>query len=139
MAVTRKLLHCSSDNQWEDCMSNTTGPLKIMLVGMEIMVFGLFTLIMFCDQMCGVVNNVDKIDQWSKRRSAKSDVRDENDGHDGSMPTATSSRMENIRRVFGEEVTVLSWLLPTPAGLVGSQRLGSRDSNRWKQRGVLTV
>lgn len=92
-------------------------------------VFGLFTLIMFCDQMCGVVNNVDKIGGWQKGEGSGNDADVE------ASSSSSSSKMENIRRVFGDDVSALSWILPVPAGSVGALRKRGARHNQ----GIMSV
>ena len=126
-AVTRKVIQCSAADWGDECsIAGSVAPLKIILVGMEIMVFGLFTLIMFCDQMCGVMNNVDKIGAWQKKSGGGGSGGGGGGGGgggsgDGDGDERISSRMKNIRRVFGEDVTALSWALPA-ASSVGLMR-----------------
>jgi len=130
VAVTRKVIQCSASDWSDDCtMTDSAAPLKIILVGMEIMVFGLFTLIMFCDQMCGVVNNVDKIGGWQKGEGSGNDADVE------ASSSSSSSKMENIRRVFGDDVSALSWILPVPAGSVGALRKRGARHNQ----GIMSV
>jgi palmitoyltransferase len=97
LAVTRKMMACN-ENDWEGCIEGPLDGLWIILLAMEICVFGLFTLIMFCDQMCGVMNNVDKIANLS---AANNGTR-----------RANPSKIQNLRRVFGKEVTFFSWMIP---------------------------
>lgn len=64
------------------------GPLNIMLTVIEGLVFSLFTLIMFCDQMCSIV--------WDKTTIEKLQYKKD------PSPGGSSLRLRNFRRVFGK-------------------------------------
>ena len=70
------------------------------------------------------MNNVDKIGAWQKKSGGGGSGGGGGGGGgggDGDGDERISSRMKNIRRVFGEDVTALSWALPA-ASSVGLMR-----------------
>jgi palmitoyltransferase len=116
-----RLLECFDDD-WEGCPDmGSMGPIKYVFMMMEVFVFGLFTLIMFCDQMCGVMSGVDKIAAWGQKE--KSD--------DGDEASRKPSKLANLRRVFGDDVGPFSWVFPT-------KRMSGSLNQRKPQGGVLS-
>eukprot|EP00051_Salpingoeca_urceolata_P029225 m.489293 g.489293 ORF g.489293 m.489293 type:complete len:295 (+) comp26588_c0_seq1:283-1167(+) len=71
--------------------------LKMIGLLLESLVFGLFTLVMFCDQMCGVLNDQTTIEKLQhKGRAAKSRV----------------SCVSNCKHIFGRHTW--RWFFPIP-------------------------
>jgi hypothetical protein len=92
--VARFLLSCPV--RWHKCvLTSAWEPLALMLFLMEILLFGLFTLIMSCDQLCGVAYDTTTLERMK-----------------GGGKTKPPSMMENLRRVFGSDAD-LTWFLPT--------------------------
>lgn len=83
--------------------TETMQPLIVLGLLIESLVFGLFTLIMSCDQVCGIMRDTSTIDnlQAQRDKAAQKPQRD------------TSTRMENLRRVFGR-LDTYKFLLPVP-------------------------
>lgn len=76
------------------CMYMThTDIILSMICMMCSLVFGLFVLVMFCDQMGAIMSNTSAIDKLQKKAGER------------------RSRLENIRSVFGESFSY-RWLLP---------------------------
>lgn len=91
--VGRFLYNCPT--RWHKCvLTNAWEPLALMLFFMEIFLFGLFTLIMSCDQLWGIAYDSTTLERMR-----------------GGATSATPSVMQNFRRVFGSDAD-LTWFLP---------------------------
>ena len=80
----------------------------IILTGFAIflaILFGLFVVIMFCDQMSCILYNTSTIDNLQKEKNPKMEAGK------GQM-AATRTAWQNVKEVFGGPVGI-DWLLPT--------------------------
>ena len=71
-----------------------TGQILVMLVCVEALMFALFTVSMFCEQMCNVLHGNTQIDRLKAQNSS------------------SWGKYDNLVDVFGDRGSVLWWILP---------------------------
>eukprot|EP00043_Microstomoeca_roanoka_P021265 m.255015 g.255015 ORF g.255015 m.255015 type:complete len:271 (-) comp19020_c0_seq1:102-914(-) len=86
---------CSSLKECVFRAEDTARPLILLGLVMECLLFGLFTLIMTCDQVFNIMNETSTIDRLKG----------------GQLETVTESRLEKLQNVFGSEFG-WTWLIP---------------------------
>merc|ERR1711920_228484 len=67
--------------------------------------FSLFVIIMFCDQMSCILYNTSTIDNLAKEKNPNAEI-------DKGKKASTRTAWENVKEVFGGSVSI-HWLLPT--------------------------
>eukprot|EP00040_Diaphanoeca_grandis_P021633 m.115480 g.115480 ORF g.115480 m.115480 type:complete len:312 (+) comp28425_c0_seq2:232-1167(+) len=94
--VGRHIFHCTRDHWKGVCtVDGVWGPVSTMLLCMEIFMFGMFTLIMTCDQACSVAYDTSTIEK----------LKGENDDE-----ASNKSCKSNFVRICGD--VSITWLLP---------------------------
>lgn len=97
-----RLYYCGRMNWTGSCTyTDSWSPIHFILVGVESIVFSLFTLIMLCDQVCGINNDTTTIE---KIQHVEGPV-----GNKGSF-------ISRLQRVFGRP-TSWKWLVPVTPNL----------------------
>ena len=92
--VTRFLMRCPK--HWHSCFVEPFDPLLLILYLMETFIFGLFTSIMACDQLCGIAYDTTTLERMRA----------------GGQPTPKPmSVSQNFERVFGTGAR-FRWLMP---------------------------
>eukprot|EP00041_Stephanoeca_diplocostata_P025115 m.651078 g.651078 ORF g.651078 m.651078 type:complete len:149 (-) comp22673_c1_seq58:1625-2071(-) len=90
--IVRFLHNC--DTRWHHCVGNRPWDImSLMLFFMEIFMFGLFTIIMSCDQMCGIAYDTTTLERLK-----------------GDTAKPAPSPMQNLRTVFGATENKIYWV-----------------------------
>eukprot|EP00048_Salpingoeca_helianthica_P003624 m.69084 g.69084 ORF g.69084 m.69084 type:complete len:270 (+) comp12811_c0_seq1:66-875(+) len=100
LAIAR-IVTCSAQNWGGSCSIGLWSPVYFILIIIESLLFGLFTLIMCCDQMCSIAGDTTNIERMQSSQG------------EGESKGSLVSRMQ---RVFGRPFS-WRWLIPVTPNL----------------------